>query len=60
MIPARTARIHWSVDDPSRAAGTEQAQLAVFRRVRDEIGMRLRAWLAEQGTQSGNRISAAR
>jgi arsenate reductase len=48
LFPARTTRIHWSFDDPSRASGTENERLAVFRRVRDEIAARLRAWLAGQ------------
>lgn len=41
------ARLHWSFDDPSRAAGSEDERLAVFRRVRDEITSRLDAWLAD-------------
>ena len=35
-------RIHWSFDDPSAATGDAAAQLAVFRRLRDEIRDRLR------------------
>ena len=46
-FPARTTRIHWSFDDPSRATGTEEERLATFRRVRDEILARLRGWLAD-------------
>jgi arsenate reductase (thioredoxin) len=42
-------RIHWSFEDPSKAAGSEAARLAVFRRVRDEIDARLTAWLARDG-----------
>jgi arsenate reductase len=30
-------RLHWGFPDPSRAAGTEDEQLAVYRRVRDDI-----------------------
>jgi arsenate reductase len=30
-------RYHWPFDDPAHATGTEAEQLAVFRRVRDEI-----------------------
>jgi arsenate reductase len=30
-------RHHWPFDDPAHATGTEDEQLAVFRRVRDEI-----------------------
>lgn len=41
FFPAETRRIHWSFDDPAAAKGDEQARLAVFRRVRDEIRTRL-------------------
>jgi arsenate reductase len=44
--PAR--RIHWSFEDPSAATGSEADRLATFRRVRDAIRDRLRAWLAER------------
>ena len=60
VFPAHTTRIHWSFEDPSRATGTEDERLAVFRRVRDEIAGRLRAWLAEQDMPSGHRSTAAR
>jgi len=46
VFPASTTRVHWSFDDPSRAAGTEEERFLVFRRVRDEIASRLSAWLA--------------
>lgn len=42
MFPGRNERIHWSIEDPAAAEGDEQAILAVFRRVRDELGERLR------------------
>lgn len=38
-------QLHWAFDDPSAATGTEAERLAVFRRVRDEIGSRIRAEL---------------
>ncbi|MBI2525616.1 MAG: arsenate reductase ArsC [Candidatus Rokubacteria bacterium] len=47
-FPAAAARIHWSLDDPSAAPGTNEERLGVFRRVRDEIAGRLRDWLAAQ------------
>jgi arsenate reductase len=34
-------RLHWSFPDPSRAAGTEEEQLAVYRQVRDAIRARI-------------------
>jgi len=43
------ASIHWSFDDP--AAAPEGAQLATFRRVRDEIRSRIRAFIdADSGS----------
>lgn len=41
LFPGKTARLHWSFDDPAEAVGDVEAQLAVFRRVRDEIESRL-------------------
>jgi arsenate reductase len=49
VFPGAARRLHWSFDDPSRAAGDDEAQLAVFRRVRDEIRARLAGWLAGRG-----------
>ncbi len=48
-LPARRARLHWSLPDPAAAAGSEAERLRVFRQVRDEIERRLSAWLAEEG-----------
>lgn len=45
VFPAAAIRLHWSFPDPSRAAGTEDQQLAVFRDVRDAIKSRLEDWL---------------
>ena len=47
LFPGAAARLHWSFDDPSAAAGTEEERLAAFRRVRDAIRGRLGRWLAE-------------
>ena len=47
LFPGAAARLHWSFDDPSAAQGTEEERLAMFRRVRDDIRDRLRAWLDE-------------
>lgn len=34
-------RLHWSFEDPSRATGSEEERLAVFRKVRDQIRSRI-------------------
>lgn len=36
-FPGQVNRHHWGFDDPAHATGSEEEQLAVFRRVRDEI-----------------------
>ena|SRR6056297_313998 len=36
-FPGQARRYHWPFDDPAHAEGTEEEQMAVFRRVRDEI-----------------------
>lgn len=45
IFPGGAKQIHWSFDDPAAAKGDEVARLAVFRRVRDEISERLRAFV---------------
>ena len=37
FFPGAKNRLHWSFEDPSRAEGSENERLAIFRRVRDEI-----------------------
>ena len=41
VFPGATHRRHWSFPDPSKATGSEDKQLAVYRRVRDEIRSRI-------------------
>jgi len=37
VFPGQVNRHHWPFDDPAHATGSEEEQLAVFRRVREEI-----------------------
>jgi arsenate reductase len=46
VFPGQLNRHHWPFDDPAHAAGTEEEQLAVFRRVRDEIAQVFGAYAA--------------
>ena len=46
--PGQVNRLHWPFDDPAHATGTEEEQLSVFRRVRDEIRAKFEGWAAEQ------------
>jgi len=50
---AEKDRLYWPFDDPAHAVGTEQERMVVFRRVRDEIGSKLREWWATQSEGGG-------
>jgi arsenate reductase len=49
FFPGASERLHWSFPDPSKAQGTEEERLEVFRRVRDDIGDRIRRELIGTG-----------
>jgi arsenate reductase len=46
VFPGQVNRHHWGFDDPTHATGSEEEQLAVFRRVRDEIRRVFEAYAA--------------
>lgn len=48
VTPPTVKREHWGFDDPAKAEGTEEEKWAVFQRVRDEIGARIKRF-AETG-----------
>jgi arsenate reductase (thioredoxin) len=41
IYPAKTKRIHWSIEDPAAVQGSGEEILAAFRRIRDELRLRL-------------------
>jgi arsenate reductase len=41
IYPEKTKRIHWSIEDPAAVQGSEAERLAAFRRIRDELRLRL-------------------
>jgi arsenate reductase len=45
VFPNARHRLHWSFADPSRAEGTLEERLSVFRRVRDAIRERVEEFL---------------
>ena len=47
VFPGAVTLVHWSLQDPAAATGTDAERLAVFRRVRDEIVARIDAFVAE-------------
>jgi arsenate reductase len=55
FFPGAHEQMHWGFDDPAEATGTEDQQLAVFRRVMLEIAGRLKTFmaLARRATEAG-------
>ncbi|MGY2895995.1 arsenate reductase ArsC [Deinococcus sp. UYEF24] len=48
IFPNARYRMAWPFEDPAAATGTDEERLAVFRRVRDEIDLKIQDWLAEK------------
>jgi len=51
FFPGAQSRLHWSLEDPSRAEGSEEERLAVFRGVRDELEVRIERELVASGAE---------
>lgn len=51
MTPPHVRREHWGFDDPAKATGTDEEKWAVFQRVRDQIGDRIRRFADEEGNE---------
>ncbi|MDU2243353.1 MAG: arsenate reductase (thioredoxin) [Paenibacillus sp.] len=51
MTPPQVRREHWGFDDPAKATGTDEEKWAVFQRVRDQIGERIRRFADEEGNE---------
>jgi arsenate reductase len=54
IFPGPAKRLHWGLEDPAHATGAEEARLAVFRRVRDEIEDHIRGFIDEHGDSPSN------
>lgn len=47
IFPGTYKYMHWSLQDPAAAQGTDDQKLAVFRRVRDEIASRVERFVKD-------------
>ncbi|HVM97411.1 MAG TPA: arsenate reductase ArsC [Candidatus Acidoferrales bacterium] len=47
IFPFAAKRLHWPLDDPAGAVGSTEERMRVFRRVRDEIGQRVREFCGD-------------
>lgn len=45
FFPGASQLLHWPFDDPADATGTDEEQIQVFRRVRDEIAGKIKSFL---------------
>ena len=46
VFPTTAERVHWSLEDPAAVTGTEEESLTAFRRIRDQIHERVKAFFA--------------
>jgi arsenate reductase len=53
VFPGAHESIHWGFDDPAAAEGSEAERLAVFRRVLNEISLRLKPFVEVAVRQRG-------
>ena len=51
VLPDGTRKIHWPLDDPAKAEGTEDEIMKVFRASRDDIQRRVDALLNELNSE---------
>lgn len=47
MTPPHVKRLHWGLEDPAKATGTEEEIMAKFRSVRDAIEARIKQFAKE-------------
>lgn len=47
VLPAHVHKIHWPLNDPAKATGSEEAIMAVFRATRDDIQQRVQNLMLE-------------
>ena len=41
-------RLHWSFEDPAAVEGSEKERLSAFRRIRDQMHERVKAFFRDQ------------
>ena len=51
IFPGKYNAIHWSIDDPASAEGTENERMKVFRRVRQNILERIKYFIVVEHEQ---------
>lgn len=49
VFPGKYEKIHWNLEDPAEAQGTEEEKLAVFRKTREGIRKRVEEFIKSTG-----------
>jgi len=44
VSPGKHEKIHWDLEDPAEAQGSEEEWIVVFRKIRDEIRKKIEEW----------------
>jgi len=53
VFPGHGERLHWPIEDPASATGSDEQRRAAFRKARDEIRARILRWVARDATLQG-------
>jgi phosphate transport system protein len=51
IFPGMGMRLHWSIEDPNAETGNDERKLDKFRKIRDEIDVRIRTWIDNERTE---------
>jgi arsenate reductase len=54
VLPAGVRKEHWPLDDPAKAAGSEEEVMTVFRESRDPIRLRVEELIKRLSDQQGH------
>ena len=49
VLPRGVRKVHWPLEDPAKARGTEEEIVLTFRNTRDEVERRVRELLSSEG-----------
>ncbi len=55
VFPGGARRIHWSLEDPAAVQGTEEERRDAFRRIRDQLDERVKAFYRDQEAAADGR-----
>lgn len=45
IFPGQYEKIHWDLEDPAEAQGSEEERIVIFRRIRYEIEQKIKDWI---------------